>query len=135
MLSRRTLVSAAIVGTAMAASAGFAVSALATETRTFDQKAFAEAQKAGKPIFVGVHASWCPTCKAQIPILSELTALPKFKDLVILRVDFDDQKDEVRNFGARVQSTLIVFKGAKEVGRSVGDTDRGTIAALLDKGI
>ena len=57
MLSRRTLVSAAIVGTTMAASAGFAVSALATETRTFDQKAFAEAQKAGKPIFVGVHAS------------------------------------------------------------------------------
>ena len=133
MLSRRTLVSAAIVGTTMAASAGFAVSALAAETRTFDQKAFAEAQKAGKPIFVGVHASWCPTCKAQEPILGELMSAPKFKDLVYFVVDFDGQKDAVKAFGVRTQSTLIAFKGDKETGRSVGDTNRSSIAALLDK--
>jgi thioredoxin 1 len=133
MLSRRTLVSAAIVGTAMAASAGFAVSALATETRTFDQKAFAEAQKAGKPIFVGVHASWCPTCKAQDPILGALMSAPKFKDLVYFVIDFDGQKDAVRAFGVRTQSTLIAFKGDKETGRSVGDTNRASIGALLDK--
>jgi len=133
MLSRRTLVSAAIVGTAMAASAGFGVSALATETRTFDQKAFAEAQKAGKPIFVGVHASWCPTCKAQDPILGELMSAPKFKDLVYFVVDFDGQKDAVKAFGVRTQSTLIAFKGDKETGRSVGDTNRASIGALLDK--
>jgi thiol-disulfide isomerase/thioredoxin len=133
MLSRRTLVSAAIVGTTMAASAGFAVSALATETRTFDQKAFAEAQKAGKPIFVGVHASWCPTCKAQDPILGELMSTPKFKDLVYFVIDFDGQKDAVKAFGVRTQSTLIAFKGDKETGRSVGDTNRASIGALLDK--
>jgi thioredoxin len=133
MLSRRTLVSAAIVGTTMAASAGFAVSALATETRTFDQRAFAEAQKAGKPIFVGVHASWCPTCKAQDPILGELMSAPKFKDLVYFVIDFDGQKDAVKAFGVRTQSTLIAFKGDKETGRSVGDTNRASIGALLDK--
>lgn len=133
MLSRRTLVSAAIVGTTMAASAGFAVSALATETGTFDQKAFAEAQKAGKPIFVGVHASWCPTCKAQDPILSERMSAPKFKDLVYFVIDFDGQKDAVKAFGVRTQSTLIAFKGDKETGRSVGDTNRASIGALLDK--
>ena len=133
MLSRRTLVSAAIVGVTMATSAAFALSALATEIRTFDQKAFAEAQKAGKPIFVGVHASWCPTCKAQDPILGELMSAPKFKDLVYFVVDFDGQKDAVKAFGVRTQSTLIAFKGDKETGRSVGDTDRASIAALLDK--
>jgi thioredoxin 1 len=133
MLSRRTLVSAAIVGTTMAASAGFAVSALATETRTFDQKAFAEAQKAGKPIFVGVHASWCPTCKAQDPILGELMSAPRFKNLVYFVIDFDGQKDAVKAFGVRTQSTLIAFKGDKETGRSVGDTNRASIGALLDK--
>ena len=133
MLSRRTLVSAAIVGATMATNAAFAVSALATETRTFDQKAFAEAQKAGKPIFVGVHASWCPTCKAQDPILGELMLAPKFKDLVYFVIDFDGQKDAVKAFGVRTQSTLIAFKGDKETGRSVGDTNRASIEALLDK--
>jgi len=133
MLSRRTLVSAAIVGATVATGGALAVSALATENRTFDQKAFAEAQKAGKPIFVGVHASWCPTCKAQDPILGELMSAPKFKDLVYFVIDFDSQKDAVKAFGVRTQSTLIAFKGDKETGRSVGDTNRASIGALLDK--
>jgi thioredoxin 1 len=133
MLSRRTLVSAAIVGATVAANASFAPPTLAAETRMFDQKAFAEAQKAGKPIFVGVHASWCPTCKAQDPILGELMSAPKFKDLVYFVIDFDGQKDAVKSFGVRSQSTLIAFKGDQEAGRSVGDTNRASIAALLDK--
>ena len=77
----------------------------------------------------------CPSCRAQKPILSALFAQPKFKDLTVLRVDFDTQKKEVRRFGANMQSTLIVFKGREEVGRSVGETKAGAIAALLDKAI
>jgi thioredoxin 1 len=130
MISRRTLVAG--IGTAVLLAPG---AAFAGNEQRFTAQAFRAAQDAGKPILIEIHASWCPTCKAQIPILSELTAQPKFKDMVVLRVDFDSQKDEVRNFGARVQSTLIVFKGATEVGRSVGDTNRNTIAALLDKAI
>ena len=94
---------------------------------------FAAAQKAGGPIFVAVHASWCPTCKAQKPILSELMADPKFKNLVYFVVDFDSQKEVVAYFNVRMQSTLIAFKGATETGRSVGDTERASIAALLNK--
>jgi thiol-disulfide isomerase/thioredoxin len=128
MLSRRSVLFATV-----AASAAFVTPAIATETKTFDPASFAAAQKAGKPIFVAIHASWCPTCKAQKPILSELMAEPQFKNLVYFIVDFDAQKDAVKYFGARMQSTLIAFKGATETGRSVGDTDRTSIAALLNK--
>ena len=130
MLSRRSLVFAAI-----AANTAPIALALAAETRTFDSGSFAAAQKAGKPILVAIHASWCPTCKAQKPILSELMAEPKFKDLIYFVVDFDTQKDAVRFFGAQMQSTLIDFKGTKETGRSVGDTERSLIAALLNKAL
>ena len=128
MLSRRSLL-AALTG----ASAILVSPALATETETYAPEAFAAAQKAGKPIFVGIHASWCPTCARQKPILSELMADPKFKNLVYFVVDYDSQKEAVKFFGARMQSTLIAFKGEKETGRSVGDTDRSSIAALLNK--
>jgi thioredoxin 1 len=128
MLSRRSALFAAA-----AAGAIFVTPAFATETKPFTPDAFAAAQKAGKPIFVGIHASWCPICAKQKPILSELTADPKFKNLAYFVVDFDSQKDAVKFFGARMQSTLIAFKGEHETGRSVGDTDRGSIAALLDK--
>jgi len=101
----------------------------------FTQQAFEAAQKAGKPILVHITATWCLTCRAQQPILSELTAEPKYKNITVFDVDFDSQKDVVRAFGAQMQSTLITFKGKKEVGRSVGDTDAGSIASLLGKSI
>jgi thioredoxin len=127
MLSRRSVLLAAIAG-----SAAFAAPASATGPQPFDDAAFAAAQKAGKPIFVAIHATWCPTCKAQKPILSELMADPKFKNLVYFTIDFDSQKDLVRRFGARMQSTLISFIGSKEQGRSVGDSNRASISDLLN---
>lgn len=128
MLSRRTVFFAAAAASLTAAAPAFGAG-----PRPFNDAAFAEAQKAGKPIFVAIHASWCPICKAQTPILAELMADPKFKDLAYFTIDFDTQKDLVRRFGARMQSTLISFKGATEQGRSVGDTNRQSIATLLNK--
>lgn len=128
MLSRRSVLIAALATSCTAIPAAFAAG-----PQAFDDNGFVEAQKLGKPILVAIHASWCPTCKAQGPILSELAADPKFKNLVYFVVDFDSQKNLVTRFGARMQSTLIAFKGDKEEGRSVGDTNRTSIAALLNK--
>jgi thioredoxin 1 len=41
----------------------------------------------------------------------------------------------VRALKATTQSTIIVFKGAKEVGRSAGETNAKAIADLLDKAL
>ena len=131
MISRRSLVVLAIAMTSLAASPILA----ADEIRSFTPADFSAAQKAGKPILVEIHADWCPTCKAQAPIISELRKQPKFKELMVFRVDFDSQKDAVKQFRARSQSTLITFKGASETGRSVGDTNKGSIEALLAKAI
>jgi thiol-disulfide isomerase/thioredoxin len=125
MLSRRLALAAVLVAVSGRAFAQGATSV------PFDQAAFAAAQKAGKPILVDIWASWCPTCAQQKLIIEKLAADPAFKDLVILKVDFDSQKDIVRAFGARSQSTLIVFHGEREQGRSVGDTDAASIRALI----
>src|SRR5271169_4698157 len=91
-----------------------AFGAHAAEKVNYDAKSFAAAQKEGKPILVEIHATWCPTCKAQAPILADLEKQPRFKDLAVFHVDFDSQKDAVKHFGARMQSTLITFKGEAE---------------------
>lgn len=115
------------------AVAGLMNAALASTP--YSESAFKAAQASGAPILVEIHASWCPTCKAQMPIIDKLAAQSKFKDLKIFRVDFDDQKADVKKFGAQMQSTLVVFKGNSEVGRSVGDTKEASIEALLGKGL
>jgi thioredoxin 1 len=124
-------------GTIVAAMLGaVALSSRASANEVpYSAEAFKAAQAAGSPILVEIHADWCPVCKAQQPILDKLTADPKFKNLKIFRVDFDSMKPEVKQFGAQMQSTLIVFKGALEQGRSVGDTKEASIAALLDKSL
>jgi thiol-disulfide isomerase/thioredoxin len=128
MLSRRSVLISATAASMFALDTAFAMS-----PQPFNAQAFADAQKAGRPILVAIHASWCPTCKVQTPILSELTDDPKFKKLAYFVVDFDSQKDLVERFGARMQSTLVVFKGNTEEGRSVGVTNRASIDALLNK--
>jgi thioredoxin 1 len=111
------------------------VPAGALERKPFDAKAFAAAQAAGKPVLVEVSAVWCPICKAQKPILSNLATKAKFKDMTLFEIDFDTQKDLLRTFRVQKQSTLIAFRGAQEVGRSTGDTNATSIESLLDKSL
>lgn len=130
MISRRAiLISGALLSFAVAGSAQ------AADAQPFSNEAFTSAQAAGKPILIDISATWCPTCKAQEPIIGTLRKSEKFKDFVMFRVDFDEQKDAVKSFGARSQSTLIVYKGKLEVGRSVGDTNPASIETLLEKAI
>ena len=111
----------------------FATPATSAGLNAFDAQAFAALQASGKPILVDVRADWCPTCKRQAPIISSLLASPEFRDYAVVAVDFDSQRDALRQFRVTQQSTLIVFKGKDEKGRSTGVTDRDDIAALLRK--
>ena len=134
MILTRRVFNGAVAAAVLAA--GLLAPALAAPSAVpFSMEAFKAAQASGNPILVEIHADWCPTCKAQGPILDKLTADPKFKDLKIFRVDFDAMKPVVKQFGAQAQSTLIVFKGASEQGRSVGDTKEASISALLNKSL
>lgn len=103
----------------------------AAERLAFDAAAFTGAQKAGKSIVVHVHAPWCPTCKAQKPILEKLAADPAFQDTVMFELDFDTGGKALMTLNVRSQSTLIAFKGETETGRSVGDTSADGIRALV----
>ena len=120
------------VATVLALSLTAPVSVSAAQIEPFTPGAFDAAKAAGKSILVDVSAPWCPTCKAQHPILSGLEAKPKFNDLVVLNVDFDSQKDVLRSLGVRMQSTLIAFKGGRETARSTGDTKPESLSRLLD---
>lgn len=77
--------------TVIAAASLGSIASAATKT-PFDQKAFDAAQAAGKPVLIEVTAPWCPTCKAQAPILSRLKSEPKHKELVSFDIDFDSKK-------------------------------------------
>ena len=131
MISRLML----LAGITVMAATFWSATSFAADRIPFDQKTFEAAQAAGKSILVDVSAPWCPVCRAQKPIIEKLSLLPEYKDLTIFDVDFDTQKDVLRNLQVQRQSTLIVFRGAKEIDRSVGSTDPSAISDLLKKAI
>jgi thiol-disulfide isomerase/thioredoxin len=117
----------------MAFVAIVAVSLRVEAAQPFNAQAFQAAQAAGKAILIDVTAPWCPTCRKQKPLIQ---AIEKEKpNLVVYEVDFDTAKETLRRFRVQSQSTLIVFKGKDEVGRSTGDTDPARIRALVAKGL
>ena len=117
---------------ALVAAALLAFSTVGRAAQSFDGHSLKQAQAAGKTILVDVTAPWCPTCRQQRPIIEQIEK--EKPNLVVYEVDFDTAKDALKHFRVQYQSTLIVFKGTTEIGRSTGDTDPTRIRALIAKG-
>ena len=116
------------------AATGIALAAISFAT-PFDARQFESALAAGKPVLVHVRADWCHAYVRQKPIVEEFLSYPTMSEYRHFTVDADRQRELLRRFAAHKASTMIVYKGRQEVARSVGQTDRTTIAALLEKAL
>ena len=117
----------------LSAAAGIAVTVGPAFAHNGDEiiPGFDEALKTGGPVMVHITAPWCETCQAQKPIVAALLASPDFKNMKKFDVDFDTQKEILVRYRVQMQSTMIVYKGGKEVDRQTGQTDPTVIEALL----
>jgi len=107
--------------------------AMAGDIKPFSQQEFDKLSAEGKPVMLHIRATWCPTCKQQAPIIEGLMKRAEFKDVTTLTIDFDANKATLKAFKVNMQSTLVAFKGSKEVGRSVGDTRPDGIEGLYKR--
>ena len=123
---------AILAGLALTMDIGAFSAARAAAVQPYQQAAFDAAQKTGEPILIFVEASWCPVCAKERPILQQLYGTPEFANLKVFDVDFDTSKPLLRQLGVQMQSTLIVYHGAKETGRMTGATDPAVIKRLLE---
>lgn len=97
----------------------------------YEREHYEALRDAGKPFAIVFHANWCPTCRAQAPVLKELTQSPEFLGITVFVADFDTEKVLERSLGITQQSTIVVFKDGKESARSTGDTQPAPLAELL----
>jgi thiol:disulfide interchange protein len=123
-----------LIATALAAVA-IVAPAQSAERQPYTRAALAAAQAQGRPILVEVKAWWCPVCSSQGRTIKQTTAAPAYNNLLILSIDYDKQKDDWKALGAQKQSTLIGYRGTKELGRVVYTTDKAQINALLARTI
>lgn len=111
----------------------FSMPALALEKEPFSQQRFDELRAGNELVLVDVFADWCSTCAKQQKILkSYLKAHPEV-ELNILEVNYDKDKDVVRQLRAPRQSTLLLYKGEKQYWYSVAETDKDVIFDTLNR--
>ncbi len=101
----------------------------------YSKSALDRALAAGRPVIVHFHADWCPTCKAQVPVVEELLKESRMKDVVVFSADFDKESGLKKALRVNSQSTFVAFKGGKEVARSIGQTSKADLSALFAKAL
>lgn len=101
--------------------------------QAYDATRFEKLQASGATVLVDFHAPWCPTCRAQDKSLSQLAALGELKGIEVLRADYDSEKDLKKALGVTKQSTLVLFKGKKEIARVRGNSKVEALRAFIAK--
>jgi thioredoxin 1 len=125
----KTVLSAVILLLALAVPAA----GQSVDKQRFSPERFKELQAAGEVVVLDVFADWCPTCAKQQELLAEFRKAHPDVRLHVLEIDFDTDKNWVREFRAPRQSTLIVYKGERQVWFSVAETRRDVIFEALQK--
>jgi thioredoxin 1 len=124
-----------IVGAALTVlTSGFSTTSFSAEI-PFDPAHYEAMHNAGQPFAVVFHADWCPTCRAQAPVLKELTQQPEFKGVTLFVANFDTEKVVERSLGVTQQSTIVVFRDGKETARSTGQTQQANLSEILRQAI
>jgi thioredoxin 1 len=113
---------------------GFSATSFSAEM-PFDPAHYEAMHNAGQPFAVVFHADWCPTCRAQAPVLKELTQQPEFKGVTLFVANFDTEKVLERSLGVTQQSTIVVFRNGKETARSTGQTQQANLSEILRQAI
>ena len=89
-----------------------------------------EVLAAEKPVLLDFWATWCMPCRMLAPTIEEIAE--DFEGQVIVgKVNVDDDPDLARKYRVASIPTLIVFENGAEVRRSVGVISREDILDML----
>ena len=106
---------------------------------TFNKELFDKAQSQGKIVIVSSWIKYCTSCASQMKVLNTAKKNGKLSDIKFNNIEyfaFDVTDKDISNFfKVQYQTTLLIFKGNKEVYRSIGETSREAIYKAIQSSI
>ncbi|MBW7869776.1 MAG: thioredoxin [Flavobacteriia bacterium] len=89
-----------------------------------------EVLESGKPAMVDFWATWCGPCRMVAPTVEELSN-EYGEQVVIAKVDVDNNQEVAAEFGIRNIPTLLFFKDGKVVDKVVGVAPKSQLEQKL----
>ena len=111
----------------------------AEKQTTFDKNLFEKAQSNGKVVIVSSWIKYCSSCASQMKVLQKAKNDGELLDIKFDNIEyfsFDVTNKEISDlFDVQYQTTLLIFKGNKEVYRSIGETTADLIYEAIKTSI
>ena len=99
---------------------------------TYSKQLFDKAISEGKVVVVSSWIKYCTSCASQMEVLKK--AKKDFDNMEYFAFDVRN-KEIAKFFNVQYQTTLLIFKGNKEVYRSIGETTKELIYDALNSSI
>ena len=99
----------------------------------FSLSSLEKAKNTGKTVVVNSNEPWCWSCRKQHKV--RIGAKDEFKGVVFLTYQQGKHKDIAEALNISVRTTIVVFKGKREVARIIGQTGKTEIYSAIKKGI
>ena len=90
-----------------------------------------EVLKSDLPVFVDFWAEWCGPCRMVGPAVEQLGRIMAGK-IKIAKLNVDENQEIAMKYGIRSIPSLVLFRGGREVGRTVGAAPKETYLKFIE---